>query len=75
MMNMPGFFADASLQTPTACHYTTGPRDIHATRVVPQLAGSFASCILTTDGGKWCCVHTRWGPFCWKVPPPDIIEA
>jgi hypothetical protein len=33
------------------------------------------SCILTIDGGLWCCIQGPKQPICWKVPPPPIIAT
>jgi hypothetical protein len=71
MMRMPGFTAEESLDKSSVHYHKRGPVAIHVSRIVPQLP--VRSCILTEDGGLWCCVPGKMGPVCWKFPPPPVI--
>ena len=68
-MRMPGFTAEASLETLSVLYQKRGIGTAHVAPIVPQLR----SCIGTADGGQWCCVPGTKGPVCWKVPPPETI--
>ena len=71
-MNIPGFTAEASLnKMGTYCQTAETATPALAGRVVPQAR----SCILTADGGLYCCVPGPKGPVCWTVPPSGPIVA
>jgi hypothetical protein len=70
-MTMPGFTAEMSLNKTSRYYHTIATGIADAAQVVPQ--ARVASCILTIDGGLWCCVQGPKAPICWKVPPPPII--
>lgn len=70
-MNMPGFTAEASLNKMSRYCHTAGSGTTLATRVVPQAR----SCILTADGGQYCCIPGPKGPICWTIPPSGPIVA
>lgn len=81
-MSMPGFTAAHSLYNPGQIwNFSSSAVKRNNSELIPQAGftttrrASTLSCILTSDGGKWCCIQGSKGPICWKFPPPIIIAA
>lgn len=70
-MRILGFDGERALRQPIESCRRSRITSSYENGIVPQVQ----SCILTSDGGLYCCIPGPNGPICWTTPPSGPIVA